>query len=340
MPVPVSSLSVAVQGIADFLHGQFGEDVNITVAHPMRASEIAKGAGATAHCLNLFAYRVAPSGFHADAGPGDTQFVRINVLLTPFPADLDNAADDADIRILGHAIRVLQSHPVLPVPAAPPLPGAAISEPPGRKAYRLEAVMLAPPMEEINHIWTTQGGDLAYRLSAAYEFSLIPIEPLTPGEPALPPRTLILDALAGTSGDRSGFAPLGSESRAIPLAGAAGPPAVRWAPVQMFVQGDALTNVLEIAADAAEATLAVAGPAGGEAAMQVVWITAAGAETAQPIQVELIGSARLDAPEARLTLQLAAPAGAIEGTVRTRPAAGGAPVPGAAFGNALTLTVA
>ena len=33
-------------------------------------------------------------------------------------------------------------------------------------------------MEELNHIWTTQGGELAYRLSAAYEFALIPIEPL------------------------------------------------------------------------------------------------------------------------------------------------------------------
>ena len=98
MPVPVSSLSVAVQGIADFLDSQFGEEVNITVAHPQRASEIAKGAGATAHCLNLFAYRVAHSGFHADAGADQTQFIRIHILLTPFPADLDNAADDADIR--------------------------------------------------------------------------------------------------------------------------------------------------------------------------------------------------------------------------------------------------
>ena len=31
MPVPRSSLSVAVQGIADFLDSQFSEDVTITV---------------------------------------------------------------------------------------------------------------------------------------------------------------------------------------------------------------------------------------------------------------------------------------------------------------------
>ena len=36
--------------------------------------------------------------------------------------------------------------------------------------------MQAPTMEEINHTWTTQGGELAYRLSASYELALIPIE--------------------------------------------------------------------------------------------------------------------------------------------------------------------
>ena len=52
MAVPVSSLSVAIQGIADFLDGQFGEDVAISTDIPQKASDRAKGSDK--HLLNLF----------------------------------------------------------------------------------------------------------------------------------------------------------------------------------------------------------------------------------------------------------------------------------------------
>ncbi|MCB1800548.1 MAG: DUF4255 domain-containing protein [Gammaproteobacteria bacterium] len=334
MPVPVSSLSVAVQGIADFLDSQFGEEVNITVAHPQRASEIAKGAGATAHCLNLFAYRVAHSGFHADAGSDQTQFLRVHILLTPFPADLDNAADDADIRILGHAIRVLQSHPVLPI-TAQPLPGNAI--PPPRTEYRLEAIMLAPTMEEINHIWTTQGGDLAYRLSAAYEFALIPIEPLSLRVEAEPPSTLIIDARVGGAGE-SGFIQASAVSHAFPVAGGP-PPAAQWVPVQMLVSGNTLTNSLAIAAGVTAVTVAIAGLPGESAALQVTWRLDDDSESTQAVQLIPIASAVLDSADARASLDLNIPASAVAGTVHAQPAAAGAPIPGSPFGNVLNLTV-
>lgn len=337
MPVPVSSLSVAVQGIADFLDSQFGEEVNITVAHPQRASEIAKGAGATAHCLNLFAYRVAHSGFHADAGSDQTQFLRVHILLTPFPADLDNAADDADIRILGHAIRVLQSHPVLPI-TAQPLPGNAITDPPTRKDYRLEAIMLAPTMEEINHIWTTQGGDLAYRLSAAYEFALIPIEPLSLRVEAMPPDTLIIDARIGGADMASGFIQASAASHAFPLNGES-PAATDWVPVQMLVSGDTLTNALDIAATATEVMIAIAGLPGESAALEVRWRLANDSESAQTAQLIPIVSAVLDAPDARTTLSLSVPPTAVGATVRAQAAAAGAAIPNSPFSNALNITV-
>lgn len=337
MPVPVSSLSVAVQGVADFLDSQFGEEVTITVAHPQRASEIAKGAGVTAHCLNIFAYRVAPSGFHADAGSGDTQFLRIQALLTPFPADIDNAADDADIRILGHALRVLQSHPVLPM-SGPPLPGAAITEPPGRKDYRLQAVMLAPTMEEINHIWTTQGAELAYRLSAVYEFALIPVEPLAPRVRAAPPRTVLLDTAPDMTGADLAFVLPGAGTQAIPLGDGIVPPPTSWLPVQMLVVNGTLTNTAEITAGTSEVTIALAGPAGERAAFQVTWETPGG-EVPRAAHVVQIRSPRLDSARARTALRLAVPAGATGATIRVRPASGNAPVAGSAFGNALTLTV-
>lgn len=336
MPVPVSSLSAAVQGIADFLDSHFTEEVKVTVAHPQRAAEIAKGAGINAHCLNIFAYRVAPSGFHADLGTGDPHFIRINALLTPFPADLDNAEDDADMRILGHAIRVLQSHPVLPV-AGGPLPGDVLPNLADPTEYYLQAVMLAPAMEEVNHIWTTQGGDLAYRLSAVYEFSLIPIEPLVPREVAAPPRTLVLDATIDMSGASQPFVEPGPGTRAFAVAQGAPPPS-GWTPVQMFVLGDGLASRASIADDVDDIRHAISGPAGTQAAIDIIWDTPGGA-VSQPTQIVAIGSPRLDDSAARHDLVLDVPDGATGGAVRVRPATNGAPVPDSSFGNSLVLEV-
>jgi hypothetical protein len=338
MPLPGSSLSVAVQAIAVFLDSQFTEEVNITVAHPQRASEIAKGAGATAHCLNLFAYRVAPSGFHADAGSDETHFLRINVLLTPFPADIDTATEDVDLRILGHALRVLQSHPVLPITTAP-LPAAAMTEPPNRKDYRLESILLAPTMEEINHIWTTQGGELAYRLSAVYEIALIPIEPLQPRVTAPPPEAIIIDSRLGVEDAAGGFNHLSEDSRAYPLDTASTPP-TQWLPVQMLVAGDdSLTNTLKVASGATGVTLAIAGPQAASAAMLVSWLLDDNSGNDQTEQVLPIGSPLLDDAEARVTLLLAIPANAVSASIRIRPAANGTAIPDSPFGNVLTLTV-
>lgn len=336
MPVPVSSLSVAVQGIADFLDSQFGEEVTITVAHPQRASEIAKGAGVAAHCLNIFAYRVAPSGFYADAGADETQFLRVQALLSPFPADVDDADDDADIRILGHAIRVLQSHPVLPITAAP-LPGAAITDPPDRKDYRLQAVMLAPAMEEINHIWTTQGSDIAYRLSAVYEFALIPIEPLDPRVVADSPQSVLLGVNANMGAATAEFVMPSENSRGFPVERK--PPfTTNWLPVQLLVRDGSLTNKAAIDAAVTELTCAVSGPVGEDVAFEIRWSTPGG-EVEQPAQIFPIATAMLDAEEARHLLTLDVPANASAGIIRARPARKGKPVKGSPFGNVLTLTV-
>jgi hypothetical protein len=220
MVVPVSSLSVAIQGIADYLDGELGEDVAVSVDNPQAANEAAKSA--SKHLLNLFFYRIAPSGFHADAGADEPFFVRLHALLTPFHGAQQQQADDAELRILGHTIRALQSRPVLP-PILPGPPAAGdddFRDQPGNTAYRLQAIMQSPSMEELNHIWTTQGGELAYRLSAAYEFALVPIEPLVRRTPPVPTRTAILDVLPEVESARvASFIELGQETSEIPLGG-------------------------------------------------------------------------------------------------------------------------
>lgn len=340
MPVPVSSLSVAVQGITDFLDGQFGEDVMISSDTPQRASERVKGGDK--HFLNLFTYRVMPSGFDTAAASDEPFFVRINTLLTPFLSDQDGTAIDADLRILGHAIRVLHSRPVIPGV----LPGSSADVDDFRSGphldYRLQAVLQAPTMEELNYIWATQGGDLAYRLSAAYEFALIPIEPLEHGVEAGPVTTSILDLQPDLDArDSGGFIEYGDEAAAHPLGGiGGGPPPTSWLPVVLFAEGGTLSNAATVAAGTANISVALAGPPDERIALEVSWVRADSSEETQPPQVFTIASALIDHPSAIGALALTDAADGDVATVLTRPVdSGGQPFPASPFANTLSITV-
>lgn len=340
MPVPVSSLSIAVQGIADFLDGQFGEDVMISSDTPQRASERVKGGDK--HFLNLFTYRVMPSGFHAAAASDEPFFIRINTLLTPFLSEQDGAALDADLRILGHAIRVLHSRPVVPgvLPGNNADPDDFRSGP--HLDYRLQAVLQAPTMEELNHIWTTQGGDLAYRLSAAYEFALIPIEPLEHGVEAGPVTTSIFDLQPNLDArDGGGFIQFGDEASAHPIGAiGGGDPPTGWLPVVLVAEGGALSNSATVAAGAPGITVALAGPPEERIALEVSWVRADSSEDTQPPQAFTIASPRIDDPAAISVLTLTNAADGDVATVLTRPAdAGGQPLPTSPFANTLSLVV-
>jgi hypothetical protein len=343
MPIPVSSLSVAVQGIADFLDGQFGEDVAISVDSPQRAAERVKGGDK--HFLNLFAYRIAPSAFHAGSSSQEPLFVRINFLLTPFLSDQDAVTRDADLRILGHAIRVLASNPVVPTA---PLPGNSADPADFRSGphldYRLEAFLQAPTMEELNHIWTTQGGDLAYRLSAAYEFGLIPLEPLVHRVPAGPVRTSILDLEPSLPADRSNFLPFGAEARAIPLAATTPdlqPSPTDMLPVVLFALDTGLSNRATILPATDKIKLAISGLPGSRASVSVAWARADSSLEVQEAQPFTIGAVRIDDPAAIVDLDLKAPKPGDSAVITTRAAdGGGIAIPDSPVTNTLTLAVA
>ena len=342
MPVASSSLSVAVQGIADFLDGQFGEDVVISVDSPQRAAERAKGGDK--HFLNLFTYRVMPSGFHAGSSSQEPFFVRINALLTPFLTDQEVAIPDADLRILGHAIRVLASRPIVP---AAPLPGNSADPDDFRSGphldYQLQAILLAPPMEELNHIWTTQGGELAYRLSAAYEFALIPIEPLDHRLEAGPVRTSIIDIQPSVPKHPAGFVSFGPEARAIPLAATTpdlNPPPADFLPVVLFAQDTGLSNAATVPPETGNIDIAISGLPGTRAVVSIAWTRADNSLDTQLPQNFVIGAVRIDDPGAIVTLDLDEPEAGDSAIISTRAAdAGGTAIPDSPFANTLTLSV-
>jgi Pvc16 N-terminal domain len=353
MPTPPSSLSVAIQAVADYLDGLLDEDVVVTVDSPQRAQETAKAS--SNDILNVFVYRIAPSAFYAGLTSQDPFFVQANVLMTAFPRGQGaDAPQDIDLRILGQVIRILQSAPVIPLPSnaenpQPPLPGAA---PAGATDdfrlgphldYRLQAVLQAPGMEELNHIWTTQGGELAYRLSAAYEFALIPIEPLVHRVEAPPARSGIVDVRASVPRQPpAGFLEYGAEQITRALAGETegSEPPVPWVPLQLFVVGDSLANARSVAPATGSVPVRLSGPLGERVTIEVRWTRSGGGSETQAAQPFDILVQRIDDAAGEVTVTLANPQDGDAATILSFPAlADGTPVAGAPPGNALSLTV-
>jgi hypothetical protein len=344
MALKASALSIVADNLAALLAQHFtdqGEDVLVSVDTPAAAAKRAD-AGATKHSVNLFFYSVAPSGFRAWSGVGDPLFLRLFCMVTPFPTKSDAAHPeaDADLRLLGTVIRFLNCTPTLPSGGAWPSPAAA-----GDTAYRVDAILLAPNMEEINHIWTTQGTELPYRLSAAYEFAIVPVDPLVAATIGPPVREAMIqvdpNVTAATDVASVPHTPYSTESRIMPLVPPAGQPplAASWAPLALFVDGDRLTNTLHVPAAGATAPMALAGLPGGKARLTLTWFDNTGTAVGAPsVVVRDVGTGRLDVPAARFNLALAPPATGVHLRVDPTPAASdGSALPGALSGTALDL---
>lgn len=317
MPLAASSLSVAIQGFADFLDSNFDNDVVVTVDSPQKAGK--PGDNDSKHTLNIFPYRIAPSGVHPDAGRQDPFLIRAFVLLTAFPGGAANATTDADLQVLGHALRALQSNPEIPVtlPTAIPnnAPASDFRNGPFLN-YRLQAVLQAPTMEEMNHIWTTQGSDLAYRLSVAYELALIPIEPLqhaTAGPPV-----------------RAGEVVVSASPQPLPFI--------------MFIDGGRLFNERTIRVPAPRVTLALAGDPGPNddrhANVVVDWTRAGGDTVQQTPQTFKLKTVDLTQPEVQINVDLDNAAAGDVARITAFPAdANGDPLEHGKPSNLLTLRI-
>lgn len=154
--------------------------------------------------VNLYLYRVAESPFTKNRPwPGDrttppsdepTLGLQLHYLLTPLgtpPNDASFGEGDDAHTMLGLAMLTLQEHPVLNDAHLPALPaGGGLNATPGFDAdvvlpgyllnsYEKIKIMLSPAgVEELSKIWATI--NQPYRLSVAYEISLIEITPTPP----------------------------------------------------------------------------------------------------------------------------------------------------------------
>lgn len=150
---------------------------NVVVGPPSQAAP----SDANAEPLvNLFFYKLSPSGFYPDATSRDPYQLRIHCMITTFGKGQVEANQavlsegEINLRILGSIIQKFHERPVHHIA----LPGG------GPEAQSELQVIFAPMnIEELNQIWATQG-DVAFRTSLAYEISLAPITSSLPAAPA------------------------------------------------------------------------------------------------------------------------------------------------------------
>jgi hypothetical protein len=154
--------------------------------------------------VNLYLYRVTESPFTRNRPwPGDRTTassdrpalgLQLHYLLTPLgapPTDANFSEGDDSHTMLGLAMSTLQEHPVLNDAHLPALPASGgLNATAGFDAdvvlpgYLLNSfekirIMLSPAgIEELSKIWATI--NQPYRLSVAYEISLVEISPLQP----------------------------------------------------------------------------------------------------------------------------------------------------------------
>ncbi len=163
--LPTTSLSVTANALRSYLGGNITDLDGVSIGHPKEAQEQLGGEGK--QYLNLFFYQVGYGGYPPDGSHEDPFYINVNCLVTPFgsketgPPETSVGAGENDLRLIGEVLELFHRQPLI-----------TVSE--GDENARLQIVFLPLSLDEINHIWSTQG-DVPYRLSVAYQISLIPV---------------------------------------------------------------------------------------------------------------------------------------------------------------------
>lgn len=262
MALPQSTLSRICRSLADFISQGLQANVNsirVLIGTPAAA---APAPSVNEHRLNLFFYHIEPSGFFADVAPDEIWRIRLHCLVTPFArTEGQVSAGENDLRLLGEVVRLFHETPIM---TELNISGEHV---------RVEALFHALNMDEINHLWGTQG-DVAYRPSVAYEFSLVPV---------IPSRRSAGSPLVGSAGAQV-YGRMDARHEPFTADGQTWLPEVRaqrvsgeledWAPVICIVSQGACVESISFAVGSASLTaftpqVWVAGPAGS--AVTLVW---------------------------------------------------------------------
>ncbi|MFL6621177.1 MAG: Pvc16 family protein [Sulfurifustis sp.] len=167
MAVP-SALSVAARALRTHLAGAVGlPESQILIGHPNQAVKDVEGE-ANKQFLNLFLYRIDYGAAPADGEADDPFFLRVYCLITALGTKETSgtttiSAGENDLRLVGGVMKRLHERPIL-----------MLQNDAAQDVAQLQVVLHALTLDDINHIWSTQG-DTPYRLSVGYELALVPL---------------------------------------------------------------------------------------------------------------------------------------------------------------------
>lgn len=157
-------------------------DLAVEIANP--AQHHPRPVDATSHLVTLFLYRIEPDHAAMLAGPDRGMAVRLKVMITVYGGQHDGAEESIgsiEMRILSHIMRLFLEQPQLgPIRVRDTLPLGPLADF-VTKGVTVEAQQLSLDMEEVNHIWTTQG-DTPFRTSLVYSFNYGLVVPSTPSD--------------------------------------------------------------------------------------------------------------------------------------------------------------
>jgi hypothetical protein len=254
-----TALSVTARQVRTYLAPKLGLTLaQVTIGHPGAAAREQEANASNAQDLfNLFFYRAEYDG-PADGTSDDPFYVRAQCLLTSFGlTETGNAGlsgGEKDLRLIGEAMHWLHRQPFV-----------RIRDEAGNEVAQLQVVPTPLSLDDINHIWATQG-DLPYRLSVSYEFALLPMPLATPVDRA--PRVGRLGSTVGTLAGPEPLAPL--DFRVPEIRVATDEPS--WAPAIVFVDAhNELRYALTFPVSAAPAEVQVLGAGAPGTTLDLLW---------------------------------------------------------------------
>jgi len=192
--VDPTALSLAARGLRGYLAPGLGvEEGQILIGHPSASIKDAEGDVGKQY-LNLFFYRVEHGAYPAHGRSDEPFYVRIHCLITALGSKAPNgdngatiSAGENDLRLIGGVMALLHENPIM-----------GLDDKDGREVASLQIVLVPLGLDDLNHIWSTQG-DTPYRLSVAYELALAPVPLTRPADRSPRVGSIATAVLANTS---------------------------------------------------------------------------------------------------------------------------------------------
>jgi len=164
------SLSLLAEAVREALHEATGlPHPQIVIGPPHEAAKQQEDKATDSDHLCVFFYRMGYSGFPTDAASDDPLYLSAFCLITALggrPSSGMPAPGESELKQIGSVLECFHRNPVL-----------RLKNKSGDDLAQLQIVPTQLSLDDINHLWATQN-NTPYRLSLAYEFSLLPV-PLT-----------------------------------------------------------------------------------------------------------------------------------------------------------------